>query len=121
MNASSRRGDAPTSSRMSAAIRPPASATPAPMSATKVTATTPKPAKLGTNDVKMKRMPSIDSRLDDRDRDLLDVPAIDVALVTRLRFDDRLGRVLVVVRRDLDRVRDRDLVGDADTGEGQDC
>ena len=61
MNASRRRGDAPTSSRMSAAISPLASATPAPISATKVTATTPKPAKLGTNDVKMNRMPSTES------------------------------------------------------------
>ena len=63
------------------AMSPPASATPAPISATNVTATTPKPAKLGTNEVKMKRMPSIESRPLDRDRDLLEVEAVveDVA------------------------------------------
>ena len=61
---------------MSAAIRPPASATPAPISATNVTATTPKPAKFGTNEVKMKRMPSIDEQAPDRDRDRLEVPAV---------------------------------------------
>ena len=44
-------------------MSPPASATPAPMSATNVTATTPNPAKFGTNDVKMKRTPSIVRRL----------------------------------------------------------
>ena len=55
-------GDAPTSLRISAAIRPPASATPAPISAMNVTATTPKPAKLDTNDVKMNRIPSVVSR-----------------------------------------------------------
>ena len=47
---------------MSAAISPPASATPAPISATNVTATTPNPAKLGTNEVKMNRIPSVESR-----------------------------------------------------------
>ena len=60
---------------MSAPMRPPASATPAPISATKVTATTPKPAKLGTNDVKMKRMPSVESRLTIGIVTVLDVPA----------------------------------------------
>ena len=63
MNVRRRLGDAATSTRMSAAIRPPASATPAPISATNVTATTPKPAKFGTNEVKMNRMPSVESRL----------------------------------------------------------
>ena len=48
---------------MSAPIRPAASATPAPIIATNITATTPKPAKFATNDVKMNRMPSTVSRL----------------------------------------------------------
>ena len=48
---------------MSAPINPLASATPAPMSATKVTAITPNPAKFGTNDVNRKRMPSASRRL----------------------------------------------------------
>jgi hypothetical protein len=43
-------------------MSPPASATPAPINATKVTATTPNPAKFGTKDVKMKRIPSTDRR-----------------------------------------------------------
>lgn len=48
---------------MSAAIRPACSATPTPIIATNVTATTEKPAKLFTNDEKMNRMPSTLSRL----------------------------------------------------------
>ena len=44
-------------------MSPPASATPAPISAMKVTATTPKPAKFGTKLVKMNRMPSVVRRL----------------------------------------------------------
>ena len=48
---------------MSEFMRPAASATPAPMSATNVTPTTVKPVKLDTNDEKMNRMPSMESRL----------------------------------------------------------
>ena len=48
---------------MSAPMSPASSATPTPIIATKMTPTTPKPAKLATNDVKMKRMPSAVSRL----------------------------------------------------------
>ena len=57
MKVSSRRGATLTSLRISAAIRPASSATPTPIIATKMTATTLKPAKLLTNDEKMKRMP----------------------------------------------------------------
>jgi hypothetical protein len=56
-------GATATSLRISAAIIPAFSATPTPAMATKVTATTAKPAKLLTNDESMWRMPSIDSRL----------------------------------------------------------
>ena len=63
MNDRSLRGEADTRPRMSAPISPPASATPAPMSATNVTATTPKPAKFGTKLVKMNRTPSVVRRL----------------------------------------------------------
>ena len=105
---------------MSAAISPLASATPAPMSATNVTATTPKPAKLGTNEVKMKRMPSTESKPVDRDRHLFEVPvALVAALELRRRLDDRLGRVLVVVGDDLDGIRDGDRLGHAHADEGQ--
>ena len=62
MKAISPRGETATSLRMSAPISPASSATPAPSIATNVTATTPKPAKLATNDVKMNRMPSTVSR-----------------------------------------------------------
>ena len=48
---------------MSAAISPLASATPAPISATNVTAMTPNPAKFGTNEVNRNRMPSASRRL----------------------------------------------------------
>src|SRR5690606_36639640 len=56
-----RRGAAATSFLIRASIRPAPSAAPAPIIAMKVTAITPKPAKLDTNDVKMKRMPSTSS------------------------------------------------------------
>jgi hypothetical protein len=62
-NASNRRGEARTRSVISAAISPLPSATPAPMRAMNVTATTPKPAKFGTKDVKMNRIPSAERRL----------------------------------------------------------
>ena len=63
MNAISRSGATLTSLRISAAIRPAFSATPTPIMATKITATTLKLAKLVTNDEKMKRSPATDSRL----------------------------------------------------------
>ena len=56
------RGATLTSLRISAAINPPCSATPAPSNAISVMASTPKPWKFGTNDVKMNRMPSMLSR-----------------------------------------------------------
>jgi len=56
-------GAAPTSLRMSDPSRPDSSATPAPIIAMKVTATTPNPAKLLTKEEKMNRMPSTDNRL----------------------------------------------------------
>jgi hypothetical protein len=49
--------------RIRAPIIPAFSATPTPIIATNVTATTAKPAKLFTNDDSMKRMPSVESRL----------------------------------------------------------
>ena len=52
-----------TSLRISAAIIPACSATPTPIMATKMVATTVKLAKLLTNEVKMKRMPSTVRRL----------------------------------------------------------
>ena len=52
-----------TSFRISAPIRPASSATPTPSIATRITATTLKPEKLLTNDVKRKRTPSTESRL----------------------------------------------------------
>ena len=62
-NAINCRGATFTILRISAAMRPDASATPTPIIATNVTATTAKPAKLLTNDESMNRMPSIDRRL----------------------------------------------------------
>ena len=44
---------------MSEAIRPPCSATPAPISAMSVMASAPNPWKVGTNDVNIQRMPSM--------------------------------------------------------------
>ena len=55
----------------------------------------------------------------DRDRDQLEVEAVLVTVVGHVRIEDRLGRILVVVRGDRDGVRDRDLVGHADPGERQ--
>ena len=49
--------------RISAAIRPASSATPTPIIATRMTATTPKSLKFWTAVVKMKRIPSPVSRL----------------------------------------------------------
>ena len=63
MKVSAHFGAAPTNLRISEPSRPDSSATPAPIIAMKVTATTPKPAKLLTKDEKMNRIPSIDSRL----------------------------------------------------------
>ena len=63
MNVISRAGATLTSLRISAAISPASSATPTPIMATKMTATTLKFAKLLTNEVKMKRSPSTVSRL----------------------------------------------------------
>ena len=63
MKVSAHGGATLTSLRISAAIRPASSATPTPIIATKMTATTLKLAKLVTNEVKMNRMPSIVSRL----------------------------------------------------------
>ena len=51
-------GDTFTSLRMSAPMRPACSATPTPIMATKMTATTLKFAKFCTNEVKRNRMPS---------------------------------------------------------------
>jgi len=63
MKVSAHFGAAPTSLRISEPSRPDSSATPAPIIATKVTPMTAKPAKLLTNDEKMKRIPSIEIRL----------------------------------------------------------
>ena len=63
MNVSALRGATLTSLRMRAAISPASSATPTPIIATKTTATTLNPAKLLTNDEKMKRTPSVPRRL----------------------------------------------------------
>ena len=52
-----------TSLRISAAMSPASSATPTPIIATRITATTLKLAKFDTSDVNMNRMPSIVSRL----------------------------------------------------------
>ena len=90
---SSRLGETATSLRMSAPISPPASATPAPIIAMNVTATTPKPAKLGTNDVKMNRMPSDGQQALDRDR--LTVLIVElVAVACRRRRARRSGWVV---------------------------
>ena len=56
-------GATATSFLISAAIRPAFSATPTPIMATKITATTLKLAKFATNDEKMKRAPSNEIRL----------------------------------------------------------
>ena len=48
------------------------------MSATNVTPTTEKPVKLDTNEEKMNRMPSTDSRLWIGDRRLLDLEVVGV-------------------------------------------
>jgi hypothetical protein len=56
-------GDTLTSLRIRAFIRPADSATPTPIMAISATATTLKLAKLSTNELKMKRMPSAVSRL----------------------------------------------------------
>lgn len=58
-----RRGATLTILRIRAAIRPASSATPTPIMATRMTATTPKSLKFCTAVVKMKRMPSPVSRL----------------------------------------------------------
>ena len=63
MNAIARAGATATSFLIRAAIRPAFSATPTPIMATKITATTLKLAKFCTNEVKMKRIPSTESRL----------------------------------------------------------
>ncbi len=63
MNAIARAGATLTSLRIRAAIRPAFSATPTPIMATKITATTLKLAKFCTNDVKMNRIPSMEMRL----------------------------------------------------------
>ena len=56
-------GAADTSLRISAAMRPASSATPMPIIATRMTATTPKSLKFWTTVVKMSRIPSPLSRL----------------------------------------------------------
>src|SRR5262249_15215720 len=63
MNVIARAGATFTSLRISAAINPAFSATPTPIMATKMTATTLKLAKFVTNDEKMKRAPAIEIRL----------------------------------------------------------
>ena len=62
MNVRERGGATLTTRRMRAPIIPAASATPTPAIDTSTTATTPKPAKLCTNDSKTNRIPSMDSR-----------------------------------------------------------
>lgn len=57
------RGAISTILRTSAAISPDSSASPTPIIATTITPTAPKPRKLPTIDVNMKRMPSAESRL----------------------------------------------------------
>jgi hypothetical protein len=63
MNANAPGGATFTILRINAAIIPACSATPTPAIATRVTATTPNPAKFATNVEKKKRNPSTFSRL----------------------------------------------------------
>lgn len=63
MKAITPRGATATILRISAAINPASSATPTPIIATNMTATTAKAAKLSTNEVRTNRIPSVVSRL----------------------------------------------------------
>ena len=102
-----------TSFRISAPIRPDSSATPTPIMATRITATTLKLEKLLTREVNRNRMPSTDSRL------WMAVVSVRIATSSGSgRVPGHLGTALDLVGDPLGSLGH--LVGDGDVEGGQD-